>query len=227
MARYYYKRYTVNSSTTYEWYKYNLSAYTWYGNLTWATPTYGSSALTATISGYTSFGFDDRTGFTYSGLWSGTVANAGTLYTGSSTSVRALSHGSVTGSSREYSSSYASLTTETRYEQGSYIETVYGSYSYKTDNASDGTYWWIRGNSSTSYYRGTYVDEIIAEEGTYPANGISGSYWYVKDRKAFPTFWIRVNGELKTSENGWVKVDGTLRTIERMWVKVDGQLKEI
>ncbi len=38
---------------------------------------------------------------------------------------------------------------------------------------------------------------------------------------------IKINNQLKTSENGWVKIDNQLRDIEKMWVKINNQLHEI
>lgn len=43
----------------------------------------------------------------------------------------------------------------------------------------------------------------------------------------FPEMQIKINGVLKTSENGWVKINGVLREIDSIYVKVNGQLKEV
>lgn len=80
---------------------------------------------------------------------------------------------------------------------------------------------------STRKVRYRLLETIEAEEGTYPDNGIQGNYWYVKKGLTFPELKMKVDGQLKTSENGWVKVDEQLKTIDKMWTKVDGQLKEV
>jgi hypothetical protein len=70
---------------------------------------------------------------------------------------------------------------------------------------------------------------IIAEDGTYPDDGYDSTtgYWYVKGAIAFPAFHMKIDGQLKTSENGWVKIDGVLRPIEKIWVKINGELKVV
>ena len=231
MAKYYYKRYTVNSSTSYEWHYYNLAPYTYYPpNEITSGYSYDVVSGDAGLSGYSGYGIDARSGYYMTGSYqSTTVENSlgQTFYTLQSAD-RIFRRTNVDiPAVYAIESEYQGLTPETRYEQGSYVGTTTGSYSYKTNNASDGTYWWVRGNSSTYYYRGTYVDEIVAEDGAYPSNNVSGSYWYVKDRKAFPELTVKVGGALKTSDDGWVKVGGTLKQIEQIWVKVNGTIKEV
>ena len=75
--------------------------------------------------------------------------------------------------------------------------------------------------------RNQLLDTIIAEDGTYPTNGIQGDYWYVRGARVFPDFKLKVDGQLKASDNGWVKVNGQLKAIDRIWVKANGQLKEV
>lgn len=75
--------------------------------------------------------------------------------------------------------------------------------------------------------KGALVETIVAEDGIYPNDGISGDYWYVKKGLAFPELKIKIDGQLKISENGWVKVDNQLKTIDKIWTEVDGQLKEV
>lgn len=82
--------------------------------------------------------------------------------------------------------------------------------------------------SVTGYTRGSYVDTILAEDGTYPDNGRVGtSYWYIKRDKAFPELKVKINGQIKTSDEGWVKVNGVLRPIEQIWTKIGGKLREV
>lgn len=45
--------------------------------------------------------------------------------------------------------------------------------------------------------------------------------------KHFPEMKIRVDGALKTSEDGLVKIDGVLRKIDSIWTRIDGVLKEV
>jgi hypothetical protein len=73
------------------------------------------------------------------------------------------------------------------------------------------------------------IETIIAEDGTYPDDGYDSTtgYWYVKGAIAFPAFHMKIDGQLKTSENGWVKIDGVLRPIEKIWVKINGELKVV
>lgn len=96
----------------------------------------------------------------------------------------------------------------------------------------------IKGETYHKYYevssefnevRGDLLQEnIVAEDGIYPNNGKhSDGYWYVKGDLAFPEIKMRINGQLKTSENGWVKANGQLREIETMWVRVNGAIKEV
>ena len=97
---------------------------------------------------------------------------------------------------------------------------------------------YVRKNEGTQAYasrftadatiaKGSFIEIVIAEDGTYPINGKLGNYWYVRKGLAFPEFIMKIDGQLKTSENGWVKVDEQLKTIDKMWTKVDGQLKEV
>lgn len=75
--------------------------------------------------------------------------------------------------------------------------------------------------------KGSFIETVIAEDGTYPADGIQDGYWYVKKGLAFPELKMKIDGQLKTSENGWVKIDGQLKNIDKIWVKVDGVLKGV
>ncbi|MBC8590601.1 hypothetical protein [Wansuia hejianensis] len=45
--------------------------------------------------------------------------------------------------------------------------------------------------------------------------------------KIFPDLKMKVNGVLRTSEDGWVKVNGQLRQIESIYIKINGSLKEV
>lgn len=80
---------------------------------------------------------------------------------------------------------------------------------------------------STRKVRNLLLETIEAEEGTYPDNGIQGDYWYIKKGLAFPELKMKVDGQLKTSENGWAKIDNQLKAIDKIWIKVDGQLKGV
>ncbi|WP_129599814.1 hypothetical protein [Anaerophilus nitritogenes] len=77
------------------------------------------------------------------------------------------------------------------------------------------------------YGKQNLLETIQAEEGIYPYNGIQDGYWYVKKGLVFAALKMKINGQLKTSENGWVKVDGVLREIDKIWVKVDGELQGV
>lgn len=81
----------------------------------------------------------------------------------------------------------------------------------------------------TDYEKDRLVKTIIAEDGTYPDDGYDSTtgYWYVKGAIVFPAFHMKIDGQLKTSENGWVKIDGVLRPIEKIWVKINGELKVV
>ncbi|RXI58993.1 hypothetical protein [Clostridium tetani] len=79
-----------------------------------------------------------------------------------------------------------------------------------------------------AYYVPTQLNTtIIAEDGEYPDNGYSNGYWYIKKGLVFPELKMKVNGVLKTSENGWVKVNGKLREIDKIWTKINGVLREV
>lgn len=71
------------------------------------------------------------------------------------------------------------------------------------------------------------VDTIIAEEGAYPINGVYNNFWYVRTQLVFPELEIKINGQLKKSENGWVKINGVLREIDTITIKENGILKEV
>lgn len=71
------------------------------------------------------------------------------------------------------------------------------------------------------------IETIVAEEGVYPINGVYNNYWYVRGQLVFPELIMKIDGQLKTSENGWVKVDGALREIDTITAKVNGILKEV
>lgn len=92
--------------------------------------------------------------------------------------------------------------------------------------------WWylnfIREDIYEYFFKTTLQNIIIAEDGLYPSNGLhTDGYWYVKKGLAFPDFKMKVDGQLKTSENGWVKVGNELKGIDKIWIKVGGILKEI
>jgi hypothetical protein len=96
----------------------------------------------------------------------------------------------------------------------------------------------INGGSYTQVYSGTsrsYSDTALASWNTvsyrvraYNSDGYS-SYKTSATIiiQHFPEFQMRVNGSLKTSDNGWVKVNGVLKEIDSMWVRINGTLKEV
>ena len=84
-----------------------------------------------------------------------------------------------------------------------------------------------RFTATATIAKGNFIETVIAEDGEYPDNGIQGSFWYIKKGLAFPELKMKIDGQLKTSENGWVKIGGQLKEIDKMWTKVDGQLKEV
>lgn len=85
-----------------------------------------------------------------------------------------------------------------------------------------------RFTATATIAKGSFIEIVIAEDGTYPNNGAyTDGYWYIKKGLAFPELKMKIDGQLKASENGWVKVDNQLKTIDKMWTKVDGQLKEV
>lgn len=75
--------------------------------------------------------------------------------------------------------------------------------------------------------KGDLIETVTAEDGTYPENGIQNGFWYVKKERAFPDFKMKIDSELKSSDNGWVKIDGQLKEIDKIWIKADGTLKEV
>ena len=75
--------------------------------------------------------------------------------------------------------------------------------------------------------KGAYLSTIEAEDGTYPDDGVQGGYWWVKGALVFPSLKLRVDGALKTSENGWVRVGGQLKEIESITVRINGALREV
>ena len=230
MARYYYERYTVRSSTTYRWDRY--TAESTYMEGSWSAPL--SQGEKSAYDGWSAYTFDEKTGY---------FSNSGSnkiIYPENATSngpyvyrpllfqiLNRYYFDSREGNNTLWANSKTS--SFSHYRQGEWGGTTYGRYSQYENNArnSDG-YWYVRGSSSTSNYRGTYIDTIVAEDGTYPDNGRVGtSYWYVKTGKAFPEFKVRQNGQLKTSVDGWVRVNGVLKQIQQIWVRVNGSLKEV
>lgn len=225
MAKYYYDRYRVNSSTTYTWTKYNADYYYYLGS--WGSSELVSSGVTHKFGG-SSYSIYQRGQIRTSG--SKTIYSSGTggvehvVYEVASDGQTLYRYFFSTSNLYRQSASLISEIT-----RGSFISTVRSTYSFKSHNQlnSDG-YWWVRGSSSTSYSRGSFIDTIIAEDGTYPDNGRVGTtYWYIKRNKAFPDFKVKADGQLRTAEEGWVKVNGILRPIEQMWVKDNGSLKEV
>lgn len=96
----------------------------------------------------------------------------------------------------------------------------------------------INGGSYTQVYSGSsrsYSDTALASWYTvryrvraYNSDGYSS--YRTSDTiiiQHFPEFQMRVNGSLKTSDNGWVKVNGVLKEIDSMWVRINGTLKEV
>lgn len=106
-----------------------------------------------------------------------------------------------------------------------------GATSYRLERSVDGGTW-------TQIYSGgsrSYTDTITKGWNTvayrvraYNSDGYS-SYRTSPTRTVinFPEMQIKINGVLKTSENGWVKINGVLREIDSIYVKVNGQLKEV
>lgn len=96
----------------------------------------------------------------------------------------------------------------------------------------------INGGSYTNIYNGTrrsYSDTVLSTWNTvsyrvrgYNEDGYS-SYRTSSSITVthFPELKMRVNGSLKTSDNGWVRVNGILKEIDSMWVRVNGTLKEV
>lgn len=218
MARYYYDKYSVTSSTSYQWSKYAMENV--YFNK--VVDTWNASHNSVDV--WPSYTFNSKTGvFTSSGaMFTIYKGGSGSGWVASGNTATHWSSGSTYMAATMYQSYLSSQ------EVGSLVGTEWGSYYAHESGAvnSDG-YYWVRGNSSTSYYRGSYIETIAAELGTYPSNGRSGSYWYVLGGRAFPDFKIRQNGQLKSSVDGWVRVNGQLKQIQQIWVRVNGQLKEI
>lgn len=227
MARYYYDRYGIRSSTSYYWSKYAVSYV--YGAGTWGSQKILGSYPDGFLGECYSFTFDHSTGYYDTADDGGVIypEGGGTVYSVSGRTLTRYYYSSTTGNNTVY---YNTRTSTLNYtNKGDLIGGTWSSdYYYKTSGAvnSDG-YWWERGSSSTDYYRGSYIDTIVAELGTYPANGRSGSYWYVLGKRAFPDFKIRQGGQLKSSVDGWARVNGQLKQIQQMWVRVNGQLKEV
>lgn len=96
----------------------------------------------------------------------------------------------------------------------------------------------VNGGSWSTIYSGanpSYVDAITKGWNTvayrvraYNSDGYSG-YSTSSTIKVinFPEFNMKVDGVLKTSENGWVKIDGQLREIDSIYTKIDEILKEV
>lgn len=113
-----------------------------------------------------------------------------------------ISWGSVSGATRYH--------LERRVNGGSWIEIYSGTNTSYTDSV--GSTW-----NSVAYRVRAYNEDGYSSYRT--SSTITVTH--------FPEFKMRINGELKTSENGWVKIEGQLREIEVIWVKVNGQLKEV
>lgn len=225
MARYYYERYNVTSSTTYTWRYYDADEK--YSEGGWSSQELVSNSASS-YSGGSGYSFNTATGgFLTTGSRTIKPGDSGYAYHSLNAFLYRYFFSSTSGSTTLYRQ--VKTYVQSGYTQGTYRGITHGrSYSYRTNNArnSDG-YWWVRGSSSTSYSRGSYIDTIIAEDDTYPDNGRSGSYWYIKRQRAFPEFDVREGGALYKSQDGWVRVEGVQKTIQQIWVRDDGTLKEI
>lgn len=230
MARYYYDRYSVSSSTRYYWRKYEQ------GYVIESSPRYedevGWNPGLTPFGGGSSYSLNTETGiFSTAG-----TSHSGVIVDNISRSYTAVGNRLIMYSSRGFDSGTGTYRfvkktyfSEKGSARGAYISQTTGSYSYKTSGAinADG-YWWERGSSYTTYYRGSYVDTIVAEDGTYPDAGRVGTtYWYVKQGRAFPPLKIKVDGQLRESVDGWAKVDGVLKQITSMHIKTAGEIKEV
>lgn len=207
MARFYYDRYRVNSSTLYNWSKYEVIA----------TPTaYAEGDWGAEIvQGYYPYDYpqegrlNDYSFNSSTGKFSA-PKNRDYLEKVTSQDIQYLYYTSdqdrtlnrvfysvVKSDYNVYKQTKTSYITSSNYSQGTYISSTNAAYSYKINNAanSDG-FWWVRGVGNTTYSRGTYIDTVIAEDGTYPNDGRVGtSYWYIKKgAKSFRLYRLKLMG---------------------------------
>ena len=107
-----------------------------------------------------------------------------------------------------------------------------GATSYRLERSiNGGGYSQIYSGSSTSYSDTALSswNTVLYRVRSYNSDGYSGyrTSTTTVTVKHFPEFNTKVNGVLKTSQDGWVKVDGELKHIEAISVKVDGVLKQL
>lgn len=229
MAKYYYERYSIVSTTTWSWNKYNNRLENRYSLSDFGNRfNYGDRDSHTAYAGY-NYLVDDGICINTGGQKTIYPGGTGYVYSSSGNTVERFIFSTTPGNKFLYSDTASTYVSSTVNKKGSLVATLTGlGYSAYPNNELhwDG-YWYVRGSSGTINSKGSYVDTIVAEQGTYPANGISGDYWYVLKARAFPEFAVRDNGQLGTAIDGWVRVDGQLKQIQGMWVRVNGQLKEI
>lgn len=223
MARYYYDRYRVSSSTEYNWQAFTAAYVQGSG---WGFNNSGIwTDADSSLSGSSSYSFNSSSGYISSGTnYNRKISSMPSTFYQAAGSV--VYRWQVTN---QGGGDYYVYIQEQHagYGPGSHVKYVWDAGpSYRTPGIvnSDGYYWdyW----TSRNYYRGSYIDTIVAEDGTYPDNDRVGtSYWYIKRNRAFPEMAVKVSGQAKTAIDGWIKVNGQLKRITNIWVKVNGQLK--
>ena len=115
------------------------------------------------------------------------------------------------------------------------ITVSWGSSSYaqgyKLEKQINGGSWvteYSGGSLSAIFVIDIGIDTITFRVSAY--NGITYSGVRTSSTitiKWFPEFKIRINGVLKTSDDGWVRVNGVLKKIDTIKVRINGVLKEV
>ncbi len=185
MARYYYERYRVKSSTS----SYYVQGSGWTLNNA-GTWTDDDSSLT----GYASYSFSSSSGYSPSGTqYSGKVSTMpSTFYQVDATTVYRWQVTNQGGGNYyvKIDEQEATRQTSTSYSRGTYVDTIIAEDGTYPDNGRVGTtYWYVK--------KGRAFPELAAKVDGQVKQGIDG--------------WVKVGGELKRIVQMWTKAGGQLK----------------
>ena len=181
MARYYYDRYRVSTST-------------YYTEGSWSTPSYAPVASDYKIYGHSSYDFNSSTGqFSTSGPQTYvTVASTGyAMHTTSGSSITAR-YGDKDGSQYYVVSTSMSSQSHSSYVKGSYIDTITAEDGTFPDNGRVGTtYWYVK--------KGRAFPELVVKADGQVKQGVDGWVKVEGELKRIVQMWTKTGGQLKES----------------------------
>lgn len=235
MAKYYYEKWSLKSTTKYLWERHSAV----YNNdyvLSWTDGDRIKIAAGQRMSLYSGVSINAETGLlTYTGNSDTMVGDhqSSTKYfkTSDTVATKYIISPLISNAFVYIDKEHSNITRNNFYEKGVYyIDSSYQTYNFIGGEAEgfEFGYWWVRTSTTqTTYSKGTTLYETFtAEEGTYPVNGRSGNYWYVRGEKAFPDMSVNINGSWKTAQDGWVNIDGVWRSISGIWTNIDGTWRQ-